>query len=257
MNQELTGMKRQDGTFSESGLVKPSHVELVTLILLFALFVLVNLLTASRSPTVWIDEVMYTDPAANLYFGKGFTSTAWHAQTSNEFWAGNAPLHQILLYPWISMFGFSPTAVRSLNYVFMIVSGIMLWFAVVRLRLVNTPWARIALVILLLSGYGITFSYRSGRPDCVAISLFLACVLACSSKSKWVRYLLMVGVSTLFPIAQLQLAAYSFFLGVVLVLFLKKSFLREFLCVLIGLAGGFTCLYFLYIRKYGRVSSST
>lgn len=246
MNQELTGMKRQDQTVSTSKLVKGTRFEIMAVILLFALFLLVNLLTASRSPTVWIDEVMYTDPAANLYFGNGFTSTAWHAQTSDEFWAGNAPLHQIVLYPWISMFGFSPTAVRSLNYVFMVASGIMLWFAVVRLRLVNTPWARMALVTLLLSGYGITFSYRSGRPDGVAILLFLAGVLAYSSKSKWVRYLLMVGVSTLFPIVQLQLAAYSFFLGVVLVLFLKTPFLREFLCILIGLAGGFTCLYFLY-----------
>src|SRR5690349_18811487 len=74
-------------------------------VLLFLLgFVLVNLATASRYPFVWIDEVMYSDPAVNLHLGNGFTSTAWYAQSSNEFLAGNVPLHSLLLCAWIKLF---------------------------------------------------------------------------------------------------------------------------------------------------------
>lgn len=61
-------------------------------------FLVLNLLTSSRYPFVAGDEVTYSDPAINLYLEKGFTSTAWFAQTASEFWAGNVPLHPILLY---------------------------------------------------------------------------------------------------------------------------------------------------------------
>src|SRR5215471_14715245 len=83
-------------------------------ILFWLCFLLFNLATASRYPFVWTDEVMYADPAVNLYLGHGFTSTAWYAQPSNEFWAGNVPLHSTLLFLWLKIFGFSITTIRSL-----------------------------------------------------------------------------------------------------------------------------------------------
>src|SRR2546428_3368047 len=79
-------------------------------------FLVVNLLTSTRYPYVWIDEVMYSDPAVNLYLGNGLTSTAWYVQSSHEFCAGNVPLHSLLLYLWLKLFGFSILAARRLNY---------------------------------------------------------------------------------------------------------------------------------------------
>ena len=52
----------------------------------FTGFLLVNLVTAERSPVVWQDEVALVDPAVNLSQGNGFTSTAWW-QTSDRFFA--------------------------------------------------------------------------------------------------------------------------------------------------------------------------
>ena len=67
-------------------------------------FLFASLLVATRTPTVFMDEVEYTDPAANLYFGKGFTSTMW-AQDRHEFWCGNVPLYQGLLFAAFKIFG--------------------------------------------------------------------------------------------------------------------------------------------------------
>jgi len=81
------------------------------------LFFGVNLFTISLAPQPWGDEPGYTDPAVNLALGRGFTSTTWYAQTGEEFWAGNVPLHQITLAAWLKVFGFGIDQVRSINVV--------------------------------------------------------------------------------------------------------------------------------------------
>lgn len=58
--------------------------EFSILLIILGLFLLINLITVDRFTTVWLDEVMFTDPAINLYFGNGFTSTAWFIQTKEE-----------------------------------------------------------------------------------------------------------------------------------------------------------------------------
>src|SRR5687768_12441274 len=69
-----------------------------------------NIVTGSRSPTVWIDEVMFCDPAINYLTGRGFTSTAWPVQSREETFAGNAPLYPLMLIPWLKVFGVGPLA---------------------------------------------------------------------------------------------------------------------------------------------------
>ena len=108
----------------------------------FSGFLLVNLVTAERSPVVWQDEVALVDPAVNLSQGNGFTSTAWW-QTSDRFFASNAPLYPMLLYPWISLFGVNATAVRSLNYVLILGVIAVLWLGLRKLNLVQTIQARL------------------------------------------------------------------------------------------------------------------
>src|SRR5580658_8324525 len=104
-----------------------------------------NLLTGVRYPFVWIDEVMYADPAVNLYLGNGFTSSAWYVQHADEFWAGNVPLHSALLYLWLKAFGFSILSVRSINYAYWMASALLLWRACLRLSLVAASLARVLL----------------------------------------------------------------------------------------------------------------
>ena len=40
-----------------------------------AAFFLLNVFTYNWYPSVWLDEVAFVDPAANLYYGHGFTSS--------------------------------------------------------------------------------------------------------------------------------------------------------------------------------------
>ena len=84
---------------------------------------------------------MFADPAVNLHFGHGFTSSAWF-QSRDSMFAGNSPLYSLCLYPWIGAFGFDVVAVRGLNYVLIlgvVATGLV---SLKRLGLVSSPASR-------------------------------------------------------------------------------------------------------------------
>src|SRR5216684_3591495 len=91
------------------------------------LFLGFSLLTATRYPPVWIDEVQFSDPAVNLVLHGQFSSTVWIVQRGNEFWAGNTPLYTMMLAVWLKVFGVSQFAVRSLNCFLIVVVIALLW----------------------------------------------------------------------------------------------------------------------------------
>ncbi|MDH4276258.1 MAG: hypothetical protein OEW08_14590, partial [Gammaproteobacteria bacterium] len=102
--------------------------ELAWLLGIFATFFVVNFLTAERFPVVWLDEVMFIDPAINLYLGNGFNSTAWPYQDHDRQFAGYPPLYALLLTVWMHITSIQPTGLRSMNYVFAILStGAIVW----------------------------------------------------------------------------------------------------------------------------------
>ncbi len=170
---------------------------------------LVNLATGSRCPAVWVDEAAYTDPAWNLRLGHGFTSSAWYAQDETEFWAGNVPLYPAVLYAWTVPLGVSVLSVRALNYVLISAAAWLLWIAVARLDLVRRSALRIALIALVLLGFGVCFSYRSGRPDALCILLGTAALAACSIRRPRIRLTTLAGLGILFPAAGLQLVVFA------------------------------------------------
>ena len=224
-------------------------LEIIVLISILLIYFLINLITASRSPTIWIDEVMFTDPAANLYLNKGFTSTAWFCQSGDEFWAGYPPLHQLLLFQWLRFFGFSATSVRAINYFYMSLVSAIVWLTTIRLNLIKKSILRISLIILVLTGYGITFSYRSGRGDALCI-LVLSCIfLSYSFKDKFLKYICLGVLGILSPFVGLQLVVYLLFLGILLLLFLRNSLLKEFIIIQLGVFIGLLTLLGLYLRE--------
>jgi hypothetical protein len=199
----------------------------------FAGFLLVNLFTAERSPVVWQDEVTLADPAVNLSQGNGFTSTAWW-QTGDRFFAGNAPLYSMLLYPWISLFGVHVTAVRSLNYVLILGVVSVLWFALRNLNLVQTARARLLFAALVLCGSGVTFSYRSGRYDCLGMLIISGIVAALAIKRRRVRFAVEVSLAALIPWAGLQLIPYIAMLSLLLLALRGRHAIREVAAVVVG-----------------------
>lgn len=172
--------------------------------LLAAVFIL-NLATSLAYPKVWQDEVMYSDPSANWASGKGFTSSAWYVQTSDKFWAANAPLHEIILGGWIRVFGFSPLAVRSINYVWFVLGTFLVWRFCVRARWIENTPLRLLLVFLLACGSAVSFSYRSGRPDMIGYFFCTAALAATTIQSNFKRYLVLFCLGIFFPWAGMQL----------------------------------------------------
>jgi len=215
---------------------------------LFALgFLLFNLVTSTRYPFVWIDEVMYSDPAVNLFLGNGFTSSAWYIQHAGEFWAGNVPLHSLLLCGWMKLFGFSILAVRSINYVYLIGGCLLLWRACLRLNLVATSRARLLLLGLVAGGYSVIFSYRSGRPDCLALLVVCAFIYAHSLERRWRRNLVYFLLGLLSPWVGLQLLPLLAVGGILLLFYLGWNFLPQLGAAYGGVAVGLATLVSFYV----------
>jgi hypothetical protein len=210
--------------------------------LLLVAFLVVNVLTATRYPFVWIDEVMYSDPAVNLLLGHGFTSSAWYAQTSDEFWAGNVPLHSALLYLWIKLFGFSITAVRSVNFVYVAAAALLIWRASARLGLVATARARLAFLGLLLGGYSLIFSYRSGRYDALGMVWVAALFYMHSLEGRRWRVAGCFALGLLIPWTGLQLLPLLAVGSALLLVFAGWRMLPQLLAAGAGTAAGLGAL---------------
>ena len=106
--------------------VKKMRGEVVAVIGILIAFVVINTSVAMLYPPVNADEVLFTDPAANLAAGEGFRSSMWYTQPYDSLYASNAPLYSLMLAAWINLTGFSPVAVRTLNYVLMALATFVL-----------------------------------------------------------------------------------------------------------------------------------
>jgi hypothetical protein len=189
------------------------------LVALCLLFLTVNLGTATRYPAPWVDEIQFADPAINLVLHGHFSSTVWIAQNSDGFWAGNAPLYSFLLSGWLRLFGVSPLSVRSLNYFLMTAAVCLIWELVRRNKWITNPSWRLLLCLLLMTGQGLTFSYRMGRYDVLGIDLFALAALIWSTPALLWEYVLLAAVAALMPLAGLQLVAAAAVYRAILFLF--------------------------------------
>jgi hypothetical protein len=194
--------------------------ETLTFLGLMAFWAVSNFATLERSPTVWLDEVTYSDPGVNLAMGKGFTSSAWYSQSSEKLWAANTPLYPLLLAGWIKIVGFDILQVRSLNLLLIALSVLFVWRAMIASSMFEHAASRLAVVTLLLFGYGMTFIYRSGRPDCVSVLLFSVMLFALFLPTRRLRYLLLAFAAFVVPFAGLGALPYLALCAVFL-LFLK------------------------------------
>ena len=229
-------------------LLNSRRMELVLGSLLFSTFLAINLGTSSRSPVIWQDEVMFTDPAANLYFGQGFTTSAWF-QSRDTWFAGNSPLYSLCLYPWIRVFGFDVVAVRALNYVLIVTVAAVCLLALSRLGLVRSPLPRLVFVLLILCGDGVTYSYRSGRYDCLGMLLVSALFLTLTLRPGRGRTVGIFVIAALAPWAGLQLLPYLALLGLLELLLRGRGAIADVLTVGVGCLAGVASLAVLLLEN--------
>jgi len=217
-----------------------------TLLFICLAFLVTNLATAERYPCVWIDEVMFADPAVRLVAGQGWTSSSWYIQDSSGFWAGNAPLHSLALVPWISIFGESIRAVRSINYVLILMAVAVLWLTARRVG-ITKPALRLLLVVVVLTSYAVIFGFRSGRSDPATILLMSLLAFGYFSPPTRVSQSLLLVTAVLIPWAGLQLLPLIAALTVLAALVERRAATGKLAVVWLGVATGVAALLLFFL----------
>ena len=224
----------------------PSRQELAGVFSILLVFLLVNALVGTLTPTVYMDEPEHTDPAANLYFGHGFTSTAW-AQPHTAFWSGYVPLYSGILWLWFKLAGFGFFQARFINTLLAAFGGLLIWSAVRRNGLIRESSSRLLCLALVLSGSVSTLTFRTIRPDTAMFALCALVFFLCSLTSLGVtRYLVVALTCLLLPFAGLPILPYIALLLVLIVLFYGFGNLRAMLAIGCGLAVGIGALLLFY-----------
>ena len=169
--------------------------------------------------TPWIDEVMFVDTPMHYVKGAGWTTHSWYSVASQEPFMLYPPLYSMIFLPWMTAFGTSILACRSLNVVITLFIG---WGMIRILQQLNLKVSFVQillLVILLWYTSDMVFMYSNGRPDLTG-ALFLVLIAnemihtIKSGKRKWSIFVL----SAFLIITAIQAA-------VCLVLLLLLSFL--------------------------------
>ena len=230
--------------------LRPSGGERAWLALLLATFVLVNLGTITRMPIPWGDEMMHVDPVASWYRGHGFVSGSWNLQRDTEFFAGYPPLYDLTLMGWVSVLGFGPVVVRSLDVVLAALVGALLWSVSWRLEIVSTARHRLLLVAAALGGYGMFVAYRSARPDCVGMLVCIGSLLASIWSAGRGGTATLFALGVLLPLAGLQTVFYAAVVYTVLIAFWPRRTFRAALPQAFGAIAGAVLLAIVY-AKFG------
>ncbi len=190
--------------------------ELIVVLALIATLTCVNLVTGSRSPTVWQDEVQVADAAINSVLGNGFTSTVSPFRDGALF--ARTTLYPLALVPWLSVFGIGPLAARSLGILLAACAALLAWRGAVRWGRLRGAGLRAAVPALVLCGYGMARTYRSGRYDSVAILLVCTGWWAFHDPSRRRAVAWLFGLSLLGAFAGPYVPAYGVLVALLIVL---------------------------------------
>jgi len=219
----------------------------IVLIVLLAIFLLVNVATATLYPEPYTDEIFYTDPAINLARGDGFTSAAWPSQSKDEFWSSNSPLYPILMAAWIKAFGSELIVTRVFAYILAVMSSIFLWIGLKNYNLVRSERLRNTCIIFFLMLFPVAYAYRSGRLDVLSLLLATSTFAAASLHSSKLRDALLIFSSLLTPWAFLSLVFCILTVLCVGLLFFGRKILRDAALIIFGISLGVILLLGFYL----------
>jgi hypothetical protein len=223
--------------------------ELLAVVAIGLVFVALNVSTAMLYPPVTGDEALFADPAVNLATGNGFRSSVWYTQPYGSVFASNAPLYPLVLSLWMRLTGFTPVAVRALNYLLMAVAASLLWFSVKRTRLIASAGNRLLFLCAILFGEGIAFAYRMGRYDALGLLIMsMIWAVAVAWPEPWpLRRTVFFLLGWLLLLSGFQCVVFMILLGTLLWLSTdSRKVLAAGLPVGIGIACGLVCLYVIY-----------
>lgn len=232
---------------------KFTKLEMYFLVIASFFYCLLNFKTSLWYPLPWCDEIMYTDPSVNFVLGNGFTSTAWSSISSDSFWAGNTPLYQFVLIPWIYCFGIGPMQVRSLNVINIVISNVLIIIAMRRFGLFKSFYTICFFSLLVFCGIGLAHMARDGRPDSIRLLVASIGLFSYTAPIKYRAFFLFLAGILIIP-AGLQLIPLIIAGYCVTLLYFGKSILGDHLRLSIGILTGAIFLSFLYYMNNSLVS---
>lgn len=188
---------------------KPAKSQLLIIIILLIVLFLSSLLTCRLYPSVWRDEISFSEPAINLVQSGTFSTANWPFQPENTFWAVNTPLYSWILAAWLKIFPATVLGVRSLNYLLFGMASFLVWNISGRFGIAKTPLSRLLLVATVHCGGAIALAYRGSRPDVLGMLSLLLVILVLSAKSSPRRYMALLLVSAITPWVGLQVGMYA------------------------------------------------
>jgi len=192
------------------------------------------------------DNPGYTDPAASYVLGQGFTSGCWYAQEHDEFWAGNAPLHQFLLIPCFKVFGFGYGPLQLLELLYISLAMVLLWLSAARSGLIlSAGWRLGAVAFFLVSDCSLCLA-TSGRQEPICLVIVCAAWFAMTLENRFARFSGLAICALLAPWAGLQLALFIGFMGIGSILLFQRRYLREVIVLAGGGIVGLLTLLFFY-----------
>jgi hypothetical protein len=234
---------------SSANSVRPAKGEWLALLGILGAAFLLNLLTCGMYPSVWMDEVCFSEPAINLVRTGHFTTSVWQLEPANAFWAVNSPLYPFAISVWLRLTGFSLLAVRSFNYFLITIAALLVWTISWRFQLVKERSVRLIMVALILLGYGISFAYRCSRPDISGLISVLALALALANQNKWRRITLVFLCAATTAWIGVQISLYACCAVFLAMMAFRNVTWRDVLLVGIGTGAGFFSVVAFYKLK--------
>lgn len=212
-------------------------------------FFVFSLATCNYYPAVWCDEILYSEPAINLVRHGSYTTDAYEFQPPGTFPIVNCPLYGMSLAPWLAAFGTNLLAVRSFNYALMALGIFLCWSASWRFGLVRSSFLRLLMLLVLCSGYGMSYSYRCSRPDILGMVCLLLLLLAHKIRRPHLRGLCLVGLAAAAPWIGLQVAFYAWIASLAAWAVLRRTGFRELVLLTLGMGAGVAALLlFMYAK---------
>jgi hypothetical protein len=191
-------MVKQEYDFSAGNPAdKPKSSEWIAVLCLLGFFLIINVATCRWYPVVWADEVSFAEPGMNYAQTGEYKTKVWPYQPINTFPAVNCPLYSMALAGWLSILKPTLLAARGLNYLLAGMAGFLMWLISWRYSMLSRVSSRLALVVLVESGYGLTTAARGIRPDMLGAVLILGLALCLGMRSARGRDWLSMTISAM------------------------------------------------------------
>ena len=128
-------------------------------------FIALNIFTLEWTPLPWIDDISLVDTPVNFVLDGEWRTTACGEDKNNEIYSSYPPLYQLVLVPWIWLFGVSPIACRSLNVIITFLISLLIYRFMRNESIIKNCYTLLLFLLLFWCSDMFSWIYRNGRVD--------------------------------------------------------------------------------------------